>query len=44
MKFRQFIPIQRFREPAPVVAVLRLGGVIGRLGPLRGGLELSGLE
>ncbi len=44
MNFRRFIPIQRFREPAPVVAVLRLGGVIGRLGPLRGGLELTGLE
>ncbi|MDH3472986.1 MAG: S49 family peptidase [Rhodospirillales bacterium] len=37
------LPIKRFREPPPVVAVLRLAGVIGSLGPLRGGLTLAGL-
>jgi len=30
-------------KPAPVVGVLRLAGVIGRLGPVRSGLTLSGL-
>ncbi len=43
MNLRRFIPIKRFRDPPPVVAVLRLGGVIGRLGPLRAGLDLDGL-
>ncbi|MBI4183293.1 MAG: S49 family peptidase [Proteobacteria bacterium] len=33
----------RIRARAPVVAVLRLAGVIGQLGPLRGGLTLAGL-
>jgi signal peptide peptidase SppA len=44
MNLRRFIPIKRFRDPPPVVAVLRLAGVIGRVGPLRAGLELRGLE
>lgn len=44
MTLRRFIPIERFRDPPPVVAVLRLAGVIGRVGPLRGGLQLRGLE
>jgi len=44
MTLRRFIPIERFRDPPPVVAVLRLAGVIGRIGPLRGGLQLRGLE
>ncbi|MDH3242004.1 MAG: S49 family peptidase [Alphaproteobacteria bacterium] len=44
MNLRRFIPIERFRDPPPVVAVLRLAGVIGRLGPLRAGLDLRGLE
>ena len=44
MNLRRLIPIQRYRDPAPVVAVLRLGGIIGRIGPLRGGLELASLE
>ncbi|MCG8358416.1 MAG: S49 family peptidase, partial [Kiloniellales bacterium] len=35
-----FIPIG---EPPPVVAVLRLSGVIGSMGPLRSGLTLSRL-
>ena len=33
----------RIPEPAPVVTVLRLAGVIGTLGPLRAGLTLTGL-
>lgn len=37
------LPIKRFRDPPPVVAVLRLAGVIGSLGPLRTGLTLTGL-
>ena len=37
------LPIGRFKEPPPVVAVIRLAGVIGALGPLRMGLTLSGL-
>jgi signal peptide peptidase SppA len=37
------LPLRRFREPPPVVAVIRLAGVIGTLGPLRAGLTLSGL-
>ena len=42
--WRRFIPIERLREPAPVVAVLRLHGVIGpRSGPLRPALDLAGL-
>jgi len=39
-----YLPIRRFREPPPVVGVLRLGGVIGSIGPLRSGLTLAGLE
>ncbi len=37
------LPIGRFREPPPVVAVIRLAGVIGAPGPLRMGLTLSSL-
>ena len=32
------------RERPPVVAVVRLAGIIGRVGPMRGGLTLAGLE
>jgi len=32
-----------FRSKAPVVAVIRLHGVIGRMGPMRSGLSLAGL-
>ena len=39
-----FLPIARFRHPPPVVAVLRLGGVIGGPGPWRSGLSLAALE
>ncbi len=38
------LPIARFRNPPPVVGVLRLGGVIGGLGPLRSGMTLAALE
>ena len=39
------LPIERFRNPPPVVGVLRLEGVIGRsAGPGRQGLTLSGYE
>ena len=34
--------IDRFREPRPVVGVLRFDGVIGSMGPLRRGLTLAG--
>lgn len=35
------LPVQRFKEPPPVVAVLRLSGVIGGIGPVRRGLSLA---
>lgn len=38
------LPIQRFRDPAPAIAVLRLHGVIGRIGPVKSGLTLEKLE
>ena len=38
------LPIARFRDPPPVVGVLRLGGIIGGLGPLRSGMTLAALE
>jgi serine protease SohB len=38
------LPIKRFRDPAPVITVLRLHGVIGRLGPANSGLSLDRLE
>ena len=43
-KILRLIPLRRFREPAPRVAVLRLAGVIGSMGPLRQGLTGFGLE
>lgn len=46
MKLRtvlRVLPVERFRHPPPVVAVLRLAGVIGQFGPLRAGLTLAGL-
>lgn len=43
--FLKFLPLKRFRNPDPVVAILRLHGVIGRVGPIgSGGLTHSGLE
>jgi serine protease SohB len=38
------LPIRRFRDPAPVVTVVRLHGVIGRAGPVGTGLTLARLE
>jgi signal peptide peptidase SppA len=40
----RLIPLKRFRHPPPKVAVLRLSGIIGGLGPVRQGLTLAGLE
>ena len=37
------LPIDRLQHPAPVVAVVRLTGVIGQVGPLRSGLSLTRL-
>jgi signal peptide peptidase SppA len=37
------LPFDRFRQPPPVVAVIRLAGVIGHLGPWRVGLSLAAL-
>jgi signal peptide peptidase SppA len=39
----KFIPLENFRNPPPVVAVVGLTGVIGRLGGFRRGLSLAGL-
>ena len=40
---RNIIPIAWLREPAPVVAVLRLAGIVGQMGPMRRGLSLAAL-
>lgn len=40
---RSFIPFAGWREPAPVVAVLRLAGIVGQMGPMRRGLSLAAL-
>jgi signal peptide peptidase SppA len=37
------LPIERFRSPPPVVAVIALTGLIGRFGPWRQGLSLGTL-
>jgi len=42
-KLLGLLPIQRFRNPPPVVAVLKLSGVIGRAGRFQSGIELGGL-
>lgn len=39
----RWLPIKRFRHPPPVVAVVRLSGIIGAIGPFRRGLALSTL-
>lgn len=36
-----FLPFARFRDPPPVVAVVPLNGVIGRVGPMRRGLDIA---
>jgi signal peptide peptidase SppA len=38
------LPFERFRNPPPVVGVVRLNGVIGRFGTMREGLTLASLE
>lgn len=38
-----WLPFERFRNPPPVVHVIRLSGMIGGIGPWRRGLTLSGL-
>jgi len=38
------LPIGRFKNPPPVVGVLRLAGAIGAVGPIRSGLSLASLE
>lgn len=43
LSLRSLIPFSRWREPAPVVAVLRLGGVIGATGAMRRGMNLAAL-
>ncbi len=42
--FLSLLPVSRFRDPPPVVTVIRLNGVIGRLGSFGAGMTLSGLE
>ena len=42
-KILDALPFGGLRKPPPVVAVVRLAGVIGRVGPWRGGLSLGGL-
>jgi serine protease SohB len=37
------LPVERFRNPRPVVAVIRLNGVIGQAGRFRQGLDISSL-
>ena len=39
-----WLPIKKFRDPAPVVSVLRLQGIIGKMGPGNAGLTLEKLE
>lgn len=40
-KLLSWLPFKRFRDPPPVVAVVPLKGVIGRLGPWQRGLTLG---
>lgn len=40
---RALLPVERLRNPPPVVAVLRLAGIIGQLGPVRRGLSIASL-
>ncbi|QNT70913.1 S49 family peptidase [Defluviicoccus vanus] len=39
----RWLPFKRFRHPPPVVAVVRLSGIIGAMGPFHRGLALSTL-
>jgi len=40
-RMRHLLPFRRYRDPAPVVSVVRLSGVIGRMVPLQRGLTLA---
>ncbi len=42
-KLKSILTLERWRNPPPVVAVLRLSGVIAPSGGLRGGLSMAGL-
>ena len=42
--FISCLTLENFRNPKPVVAVLRLAGVIGKVGPGRGGMTLEGVN
>ena len=42
-RLRALVPIKRFRDPPPTVAVLCLAGILGQPGPVRRGLTLAGL-
>lgn len=42
--FISCLTLENFRNPKPVVSVLRLAGVIGKVGPGRGGMTLEGLN
>ncbi len=41
---RSRLPVQQWRDPAPVVSLLRLSGVIGHVGPAGTGMTLAGYE
>ena len=42
--FISCLTLENFRNPKPVVSVLRLSGVIGKVGPGRGGMTLEGVN
>lgn len=42
-KLLSWLPFERFRNPPPIVAVVPLKGVIGRLGPWQRGLTLGSI-
>jgi len=42
-KILSYLPVERFQNPPPVVAVVRMSGVIGEVGPGRKGLSLHSL-
>ena len=46
MNFRDLLshlPVERFRNPPPLVTVLRLSGVIGSTGPVRRGMTMAAM-
>ncbi len=43
-RYLSWLPVERLKNPPPLVAVVRLAGVLGDLSPLRGGLTLARLE